>query len=408
MMSRRVGRSIGALMLVPLLLLGGAPQDAASTHTVQGRPITSIRWTFDGKPARPRPFEPSRWSITVNIDATDQFFSRIKPMRAMHGSHCEGPPSTHWISSYDDAVFTCNDHIMTAINGPGYGAVYITPNRMIDFDGRTAVLRFDMSTLRMSDRDWVDLWITPYRDLLQLPLELGGLNPPAYSGPPKRAVHIVMRGSGRGTAFQANVFTNFGRRTYARTSRGYETVLRPDAARRDTFELRISRSHIAFGMPKRKLWWVNNKIPRLAWTRGVVQLAHHSYDPTKDGAGVPATWHWDNLSISRSVGFTIIDGNRDDVSARTPKVVFDRRAPGSACLRFVGIGRPIDVRFNGGRWRRAALQGTLTSQLQFNEFGSFMMPVPKGTRAVIFRGTRWAGRGWRVKDVSIFARGGRC
>jgi hypothetical protein len=407
MKTRRIGHMMAVLLLVPMVLVG-TPPGATSIGAPMTRRIVPFKWTFDGTPARPRPFEPARWNVTVNVDADDAFFARPKAMHAMHGPHCEGPPAMHLVNSYAGSVYKCNDHVMTAINGPGYGAIYLTPNRMIDFSSGTAVLRFDMSTLRMSTRDWVDLWITPYRNLLQLPIELGGLNPPAYSGPPKNAIHIVMGGGPAGTTFHANVFTNFDGRSFSRSTRAYNSVLVPDAARRDTFELRISRSRIAFGMPGYRLWWVNNRIPTLAWTRGVVQLAHHSYDPTKEGAGVPATWHWDNLSISRSVRFGIIDGNRDDVSRSRPRVSFDRAAPRRACLRFVAIGRPIDVRFNGGPWRRAALQEHLSSELISNEFGSYMMPIPRGTRFVRFRGDQWFGRPWRVKDVSIFAGGGRC
>src|SRR4029450_2992231 len=35
----------------------------------------------------------------------------------------------------------------------------------------------------------------------------------------------------------------------------------------------------------------------------VVQFAHHSYTPEKDGAGVPGTWHWDNLQSTPSTPF---------------------------------------------------------------------------------------------------------
>src|SRR4051794_22251403 len=36
----------------------------------------------------------------------------------------------------------------------------------------------------------------------------------------------------------------------------------------------------------------------------VVQFGHHSYNPTNEGAGVPATWHWDNLQPSPSTPFS--------------------------------------------------------------------------------------------------------
>jgi hypothetical protein len=398
---RKAVRSIGAVVLLMGLLLGGtAPTTAA---------VPSVVFTFDGAPPRPKAFEGApHWDVTVNIDGDDELFERLKPMDAVHGPHCEAPPATHRVSAYRQAVFKCNNHVMTAINASGYGAIYLTPDRMIDFTNGTAVLKFDMSTLRMSTRDWVDIWITPYQDASQIPLSLDGLSPSAYAGPPRNAVHITMEGSEGETRFDAEVTTNFQTQDYSVEESGYEGVLRPDAARRDTFELRISRNRIMFGLPKHRLWWVNNRIPALSWTRGVVQFGHHSYNPTKASNGRAATWHWDTVSIRPAKKFRIIDGNRDDVSAERPRIVFDRPAPRRACLRFVGIGRPIDVRFPGRGWQRATLQAHIPDELASENFASFVMPIPAGTQAVRFRGGDWYGRDWRVKDVSIFAGGGRC
>ena len=81
---------------------------------------------------------------------------------------------------------------------------------MVDFSGGEAVVRFDLSTLRTSPRDWVDIWLTPYEDHLQLPLD-NWL--PDLTGEPSRSVHLRMdlpttsrssRGSCSGTPLSRN------------------------------------------------------------------------------------------------------------------------------------------------------------------------------------------------------------
>lgn len=330
-------------------------------------------------------------------------FDRLEPMHASHGKHCEAPPATHRVSSYEDAVFLCNDHVMTAINASAYGAIYLTPNRMIDFSDGKATLSFDMSTLRQSKRDWVDIWITPMADNMILPLEDSY---PDLAGPPRRAVHIVMTESQGMTGFRAEVFRNHDDTNYEGRHRdGYENHLEPDAKRRDRFELQISETRIRFGMPAYDLWWVNQKIPALGWSSGVVQLGHHSYSPTKSGAGEPATWHWDNVTIDPAVPFKMIDGNTDVLAPEERrKVTFDRPAPKRACMRFAGIGRPIRVSFDGGRsWKRATLQNHDPDLVEEELFASYSMPIPRGVSTVRFRGSDWYGRDWRVRDPSIFA-----
>jgi hypothetical protein len=62
---------------------------------------------------------------------------------------------------------------MTAIAADGYGVIYLTPNQLVDFSVGEATVAFDVSTLRLSHRDWIDLWITPYADILQPPPKTG-------------------------------------------------------------------------------------------------------------------------------------------------------------------------------------------------------------------------------------------
>ena len=49
-----------------------------------------------------------------------------------------------------------------------YGVTYLTAPALVDFRGGTAIVQWDMSTQRTSLRDWVDVWITPYGQQLQL------------------------------------------------------------------------------------------------------------------------------------------------------------------------------------------------------------------------------------------------
>jgi hypothetical protein len=124
----------------------------------------SFLWTFDGQPTTPIPWNPAAWDVQVHTRQPDRW-KTLDQMDAQHGADCGAPPAVHRIMSYEDAVFICRDHMMTAINsvGVGYGAIYLTPNQIVDFTNGEAVVRFDVSTLRTSTRDWIDLWITPFR-----------------------------------------------------------------------------------------------------------------------------------------------------------------------------------------------------------------------------------------------------
>ncbi|MFN8502608.1 hypothetical protein [Kouleothrix sp.] len=358
---------------------------------------------FSGQPAGPQPWKPASWDVTVH-SRDIATWEQLEPIEAMHGSDCSPEPARHMISSYDESVFQCRDHLMTAIKAEGYGVIYLTPNQMVDFSGGEAVVRFDLSTLRTSQRDWVDLWISPYQDQLQLPLE-DWL--PDLQGEPRNAVHVRMDLMNNGTGFRAAVIKNFATTDLPGNIVAYESVLTPDAKRRDTFELRISRTHIRFGMPGYNLAWVDANIADLGWDRGVVQFGHHSYNPAKsDGCGSicqPNTWHWDNISISPALPFTLLRADRRVVDPTTAAgVTFAAPAPANANLRFVGIGSAIEASFDGGAtWQAATPQA---QKLHADDhFSSYWMPLPAGVVSVQFRGTDWWGGKWQVRDLSIWA-----
>jgi hypothetical protein len=357
--------------------------------------------TFYGDPSSPQPWNPSNWDITVHSRDMSTLY-QLEPMYADHGPDCSPPPATHLISSYGDAVYQCHNHVMTAINAEGYGVIYLTPDQMVDFSNGEAVVRFDMSTRRKSDRDWVDLWVTPFQDNLQLPLEPWF---PDLSGEPRNAVHFRL--DFNSTTFKIEVIRNFNATEIPGDWRGYDSFLTPSAKRRDTFELRISSTHLKFGLPDYNFWWVDTDIPDLGWNRGVVQFGHHSYNPTKDcgndGTCGPNTWHWDNVYISPAVPFTIIRANQRHVDpTTTPDVTLPEPAPANAHLRFAGLGPNIEVSFNNGQTWQPAQTQTQDEYIE-DHFWSYWTPIPAGVSRFQIRGQEWWGGVWMVRDISVWS-----
>jgi hypothetical protein len=373
------------------------PVDAAISPAAAASGATVFTEIFDGDPSSPQPFSSPRWDVTVHSRDVDTW-EQLEPMQAGHGSDCAPPPATHTLSSYENAVYICRNHVMTAINASGYGLIYLTPNHMVDFSQEEAVIRFDVSTLRTSSRDWIDVWITPPADHLQLPLDEWL---PDLSGDPRNAVHIRMGFGSPRSAFSAAVVRNFENVEVADTTTwiGYEEFLEPSATRRDTVEIRLRRDHVKVGMPDYNFWWVDNPVEDLGWDVGVVQFGHHSYTPKKDCDNcTPNTWHWDNISIAPALPFTMERAQQREATPASPVVSFAQPAIEDARLRFVGIGGNLEVSFDGGSWQPVRRQ--LQEINRDDNFSSHMMPIPPGTTRVQFRGEDWYGGEWRVRDIS--------
>ena len=121
----------------------------------------TLNETFDGAPGNPEAWDPANWDVQVHSRDDDTWLT-LESMQAGHSMSCDPPPAMHHFDgSYPMAVFHCRNHVMTAIKATGYGVIYLTPNHLVDFSTGESVVRFDLSTLRTSDRDWVDFWITP-------------------------------------------------------------------------------------------------------------------------------------------------------------------------------------------------------------------------------------------------------
>lgn len=380
-----------------------APIEPTFLPVINKPDVYQLLETFDGDPPHPQRWQPNNWDVTVHSRDRGTWIN-MDPMAAAHGPNCEPPPATHDISALADAVYICKNHVMTAINAKGYGLIYLTPNYMVDFSEGAARIQFDMSTLRASGRDWIDLWITPYADNLQLALQVIF---PDLSGEPRNSVHIFM--DFNSSVFRGEILRNFVVENVPGTEaswQGYESFLTPEARRRDTFELIISETSLKFGMPDYNFWWIDTNIAPLGWKRGVVQFGHHSYSPDKHCAGCgPNTWHWDNVRIEPAMPFTILNADRDYVNGDTPTAVsFPSGAPPDAHLRFAGIGDNLEVSFDNGRtWQPAELQashGDAADEI----FKSYWMPIPAGVSVVNFRGDSWWGGDWHVRDITIWSR----
>src|SRR5258708_34943788 len=132
----RLSLAVLALGLVSMLAVVGD----SVLHSSPVAAISPYSFPFTmGKPAGPTPWNPSTWDIATHI-RTNYQFGGLDAMQAQHASDCAPTPATHAISSYRDAVFLCNNHVMTAMSAGGYGVIYLTPDHMFDWSGGTATL----------------------------------------------------------------------------------------------------------------------------------------------------------------------------------------------------------------------------------------------------------------------------
>lgn len=400
-------------------------------------------------PSAPKPWTPENWSVFSNNPDNIFYFGNpisnnnpyyMETMQAHHGADCSKPINdtnpgnpilvTHTVSDMINNVYLCRNHMMTAINHSGYGAVYFVPNHMIDFSQGEATFKFDMSTFRSSTRDWVDFWITPFEDNLVGPIN--EVESP-YAGDPKRSVHITegQCGTGGCFAFSEIINNHDGKeiRTYPGGNSDFEMSLedalkkhgfKMDAARRDTLELKLSKTHIKFCMTSINTTppvpvnecFINHPIPNLGWDKGIVQLAHHGYNPEKGenpstgaSSGSPNTWHWDNVYISPAIPFTMLNGTPDLTmyDSTNKEVTFKSPSPANAFLRFAASGNNIQFSINGGStWTNAQRQ--VQEKIAEANYNTYWTPIPQGVTKISVRGQGgWWGEEWAVSDASIWS-----
>lgn len=407
----RLGVLVGVLLVVPATLAVGQSWSALTRAVAAG----SFQELFSGTPPRPLPLDSSHWEIAYNSAVLEPHDRPSAAGSAQHGPNCEAPGDsgsvTHTVTSYENTVFLCRDHMMTHVPGGSlveYDSVYLTPDQLVDLRGGSAVIRFDISTFASSARDWVSVWVQPWETQEQRILDD---DIPSSQGNPRNAIHIEMGGDstffdGDSGQFHVEVFDGGRNRVAAiePTGPSWATVLTPSAQTRSTVEIVLSRNHIKVWMPTLGLVWVDSAIPTVPFSEGVVTFGHHNYGADKDG-GRPNTWHWDNVTISPSVPFTIVRTDRRVTgyggpdSART--FVFEAPAPARSYLRFNAIGEGVQVSFDGGPYARATRTGPL---IKVEHPSSYLIEVPEGATRATFRITPAFGSVGEVQNPTVFAR----
>jgi len=405
--------------------LPGAAAPAAQPYTAltnMGSPATPQVWNGQSN---------GQWDVIAearDIDAAAT--SAVPAFPAGHGADCSnadtGAIPSHQVTQRSDELFVCHDHLMTALNSDdyGYGAIYLAPPAMVDFS-QGATIDFSSSTFRTSDRDWWDMWLTPFDQNFVVPLDAMF---PDLNGPPKNSLHIKMDQFNSGTTFVGETINNFNETDLASTDDLLESYETPSVVNRAQFELRItplggSRYQVQFGLPATKTWFVNGTTT-LPFTQAVLQLGQHSYTPTKDdGCGPtvedeqrgfscqPNTWHWSNLAISNPVPFTIDTGTPSVVGdTATGTVTLSAPSPANSDLRFAARGSNLQVSFDGGHtWQPAQARqqvgaGIPTPSVDQYHLGNYWMPMPAGVKNVQFRGQGgWWGSSWFVQDVAAWS-----
>ncbi len=388
--------------------------------------VTAAAFTesFTGAPATPLSFKSNHWEVAYGSAWGESLTKTSQVGAAQHGPNCEAPAEdgsvTHPVSTYADSVFQCKDHIMTTVPGGSdleYGAIWLTPDQLVDLSGGSATIRFDVSTLSRSSRDWISVdvqgWDTQEQRVLDDEI-------PSAQGNPRNTVHIEQGNDSTfftsdGT-FHVEVFDANRRRVaaIAPSGKSWTSVLTPSAQTRSTVEVVLSRSHVKVWMPQYNLVWVDKDIPQVAFTQGVVSFVHHSYGPEKgedllthSSRGRANTFHWDNVSISPSIPITIVHTDHRaaeyDSSAASRTFTLAQPAPANSYLRFAAMAQSVNVSFDGGPFSAAPRTGLHTAG---EHPASYFMPVPQGATRMTFQINPALGNVGQVQNPTVFSRTG--
>ncbi len=292
----------------------------------------------------------SDFDVQVHSRDAQDHPDTMTTMQGAHTDSCGAPgeqnQNGHTVTTPEGSVYQCKNHLMTAIRDDGYGVIYLTPNRMLDWSDGKAVLSVDISTFKSSYRDWWDITLSPFMDSQALPL-LSDLSQGVDLQDPNRNSIVVTTDNGEGgpnlKVVTEGTVEDYGDNYDIPQDEG----LTPSAMHRSTFKLTVAASHVRFERvaddARPGVVFIDQEIPPLNWAQAVIQLGHHSYNPRKDGAGVENTWHWDNLHLSESVPFTIIRANELYLT-ESGTLTFNSPAPKNSYLRFSAIG---GVKING-------------------------------------------------------------
>jgi len=410
----------GLLLALGLVMIGLA---ATSPAAIVSAGPSTFSFNWNGGPATAQPWRPgliNDWDLIVhNRDNQNS----LQMVNAEHGADCAPFPATHPVTQFQDAVFICNNHMMTALNGGGYSEIVMTPAQLLDFSVGGSV-QVSASTAKLNNRDWIDFWISPFQENLLLPS--GGI-PPDLQGPTKDAL-LVNIDSSIPTTAHVQEFKNYVSTDFPGTGRDIESCVASlggvSASRRDPLQLSLTRTHVRLDLNVKgsPCTLVDTDINDLGFALGVVQLGHHSYSPDEatacnlpgcsvnTGAGAGNTWHWSNFSMSPAVPFTMLRGDipLTGVQANTsPTVQFAGAAPANSFLRFSALARrgSIQISANGGAFfpgREQMQKGDGVDGVNDASHIGYWTPIPAGTTSVTLK-TQDSTQPWQISDVSIWS-----
>lgn len=411
-------------LVLPLVLATVSPAAGRTAAAASGTPY-SFNWTTTQPLAQP--WNPATgFDVVVHDRDFTQTYEKPYPFLTQHGTDCSpfqgfGVGGTHMVTTYADSVFVCNNHLMTGINGQGYGEVAFTPAEMLDWSSGPVKVTWQVDTLRTSCRDWLSFNVMPFADNLML---TDGIGVDLFHEPKNEL--LFSTGANCSNAFTGSDIRNFNGTDIPGPGGAVEDVVDTTSATaakvRQIFELDISSTHVRFGMPAFNKWFVDGNLASpLPYSQGVIQFEQHSYTPDKQCNPTPTfcaanTWHWSNISISNGVPFTILRANRFQVAGgHTADGVPDTinlpaPAPANSFLRFQAISAAGSVRFstNGGAsWitptHQQPSQDAPDGALTDSKACLYFWPIPAGATQVKFdaRDASWT---WNaIRNISVWS-----
>jgi hypothetical protein len=296
---------------------------------------------------------------------------------------------------------------MTVIDGQEYGLIYFMPPAMVDFSAGPGTVSWSVSTLATSDRDWIDVWISPYADQVAAPFEREDDLDVDLQGTPRNGLQLrQMNGTEWHVKWTADdLVTDLGT---------VEVPVPQSAATRSAMEVTLTNTTVSFGFTGHNVTTFDLPEPA-TWDRGVVQFGHHSYNPTKDcpptSPCTPDTWHWDDVRIAPAVPIRIQRASPEVVVAAgeeptAPQTVsWPDGAPEGALLQFAAQCKPQIN--DGSGWTDATLapfqgQGSDGVTRKVEVASSYKTPVSVGTTSVQIR---FVADDWYSPGNGCFAEG---
>lgn len=364
-MGKRTTYAMLAAGLLVLALGVGAVIVYLTRSTSSSTPGAFVE-LWDSSPSTPEVWDPSDWLILSHWrDPVN--WENGKAVDVHHdGATCGGvtetgldPGTMHHISTRPEGRYLCNGHLMSGLDGQEYGLIYFMPPAMVDFSSGPGTISWDLSTLATSNRDWVDVWVTPYEDDVAAPFEPESSLNVDFQGVPRNGLWVKQVNGAQWVVhwIADDVVTEVG---VVDVPAGPKL---PSAAHRSPMEITLTPTTVSFGFLPDAGFTDGNvttfTLPSKAtWRQGTVKFGHHSYNPLKDcpttgmgAACTPSTWHWDNVRIEPSVPLAIERAApevviADSSSADTPQTVsWTAAAPADAVLKFSGLCQPR-IRFD--------------------------------------------------------------